>query len=45
MRSTGSVRRAGREFQRDSGKAVMKNGTEKEKAARKGSHVSSFDRR
>lgn len=25
--------RAGREFQRDSGKAVMKNGTEKEKAA------------
>ena len=33
MRSTGSVRRAGREFQRDSGKAVMKNGTEKEKAA------------
>ena len=27
MRSTGSVRRAGREFQRDSGKAVMKKGT------------------
>ena len=33
MRSTGSVRRAGREFLRDSGKAVMKNGTENEKAA------------
>ena len=32
-RSTGSVRRAGREFQRDSGKAVMKKGTKKEKAA------------
>lgn len=33
MRSTGSVRRAGREFQRDSGKTVMEKSTEKEKAA------------